>query len=119
MYVLYNIITTTTALEEWKDRTEDLSRIGEFKAVPEDYLISLEKMCRLLLGIVDKLEEETISILDCTPLTKVYTIAIFNIAIKGSLSNLHLRSKEKIDIHTELRIIGLEEPMIISLVMCL
>ncbi len=71
------IITTTTALEEWKDRTEALSRIGEFKVVPEEYLISLEKISQLLVKIVDELEKETIPILDCTPLTKIYTIAIF------------------------------------------
>ena len=89
------IITTTTALEEWRDRTEDLSRIGEFKVVPEDYLISLEKMYRLLLGIIDKLEEETIPILDCTPLTKVYTIAIFNIAIKRGLPVIYIYETKK------------------------
>jgi len=89
------IITTATALGEWKDRTEDLSRIGEFKVVPEEYLISLEKIFQLLVKIVDELEKETIPILDCTPLTKIYTIAIFNIAIRRGLPVIYIYEAKK------------------------
>ena len=85
------IITTPEASDEWRDIIDKLSGMGfEFIMVSSSTLVDIRKMGDYLTSIVDRLKAGSIPIIDCTSLTKIYTIAAIEVATRECLPVIYI-----------------------------